>query len=1376
MDWTKEQLQAIEYDQAMPLLISAAAGSGKTAVLIERIFRRTMTDKIQPENILVMTFTEKAALQMRQKIDRKISDALQTTSDPEQQEKLRSLKRRFPLAKISTIHAFCLNLIRDYAAFLTDETGELLLSPGFSILSAAHSAIYLEQAMDDVLDFIYQKAAESELNDPLTESQSIAENIPDRRAETALFNILEENISEKEWLEDFENLSFVITESLDDQALREHLAKSWKQLRSIAYFARVIQKALRNYQTIAADFSQSMVLQENLDQLKEQLPQALIALQEAEQTAFFLTAASGKIKSKEAAKLPGQMASEKQVLQNIAAIFEQDLSGKEQWNLIYEQTKHLDEIISLRTPAANHKNAEQKLEFMALYEQNVLPVIALLNKNFKASSTVAQRNFLQHLCPVFAKHTSEIEHDLQKMIGPLARYFEIVLLIENRMQQIKAAHNCVDFNDLEHYALQLLDQKTIAEAVQKQYREIYVDEYQDTNPIQETIIRRINCPRTFMVGDLKQSIYRFRHADPGLFREKLAAFSPYEDFSEKNKLSPNKLSQEQSGNVRNGYTILLNQNFRSAETILQGINELFAWFMQEAIAEITYDEKQALKPGKTELNEEHVGKKKIQLEYFIHSQELFHKSLEMFQELSSVEMMSSTDQALLMEALQAVKIIKEQIAQGRKYEEFAILGRSHRICSVYAAVLQAFHIPNSGNQTKVYLDSTELRFLIRLIEVLDNQKQDIPLAAVMRSPLFGFSFSEDELLFCSLLIPELNFFYEKIAYIANSERIEILKKAQAVFGSDLAEEFTLPIWQKVQKFTAQLAELREKALWLSLSDLLDDIFAIADYPGYLAALPYADQRLEDIEKFKQWAEQFSREQGGGLHEFMLFLRKIMEQKIELENFDTPPAVEHSVSIMTIHASKGLEFPMVFLAGAGNELFTRNVYPLISFEPRLGLASYTADAAEQIIYTNPNLLWQQQQILHQEWAEEYRLLYVAMTRAEEQFIVLANRDGEKKENQDFQKLYALLKEKLTIANMQNLKSYFEIIIAYLAMKNSDVLSLYTEEYALTEDKIIDFENYKMTVHPGEKFLQKLKEIEIKEQEEYLAAANNTEENHLPEQIALTGSKNQKIVERLKNLIQDFPVQDIASRLPAKLTVSELSKARQNVTEEAELAVFPGGMADMSFTLRIPQIEQTTQKAELSGAEFGTLVHDLLHFLDFKKFYQLPQERWQGVFDKQIEQMISQHKISSAHQKQIAYAYPFIAQFIASDLGSRLIRAELTGAPIYREIPFTLAVPPQDFLAEGNERSIKVEILNQINEPTIVQGMIDLWFMENEQAVLIDYKTDYIPGDERTIAAILQERYQVQLDYYALAIEKIIGLAHPVTERYIWLLREGKAYLL
>lgn len=1370
MDWTKEQLQAIEYDQAQPLLISAAAGSGKTAVLIERILERAMADKIQPENILVMTFTEKAALQMCQKIDQKISDLLQSTEDSSQQEKLRSLRRRFPLAKISTIHAFCLGLIRDYAAFLTDEAGELFLSPGFSILSTAHSAIYLEQAITEVLNFIYQKAAENELTDHSNGQRKIATEIPGHRAEIDLFNLLGEEITEKEWLDDFENLSFIITESLQDQALRDHLAKSWKQLRSIAYFDQVIQEALQNYQKMAEDFSQSHILQEKLDELKEQLPRALNGLAEAEHSAFFLEAASGKIKSKEAAALPEQIASEKKVLQNSKAILEQNLTGKEQWNLIYEQTRNLGEIVSLRSPAANQQNADKKIEFMNLYEQNVLPVIALLNKNFKQKSTVAKRNFLQEIYPVFAKHTSEIESDLQKMIGPLARYFEIVLLIENRMQQIKTSHNCLDFNDLEHDALQLLDQKAIAGAVQKQYQEIYIDEYQDTNPIQETIIRRINCPKTFMVGDLKQSIYRFRHADPGLFREKLASFSLYDQF-----LKENKLASEQSGNSQHGYTILLNQNFRSAETILKGINELFSWFMRESIAEIEYDEKQALKPGKIALSERNAGKKKIQLEYLLHSPEIFAKSLEDFRELSAIETLTSTDRNLLLEALQAVKIIKEQVKQGRKYEDFAILGRSHRICSVYAAVLQAFHIPNSGNQAKVYLDSTELRFLIRLIELLDNQKQDIPLAAVMRSPIFGLSFSEDELLFCSMLMPELSFFHEKIEYLANHTQAEMIEKAGVAIGLDSAEKFAPAVWQKVQKFMAKLAEVREKSLWFGLSDLLDYIFSIADYPDYLAALPYAEQRLADIEKFKKWADQFSREQGGGLHQFILFLRKMIEQKIELENFDTPPTAENSVSIMTIHASKGLEFPVIFLAGAGDKLFTQKEYPLISFDPHLGLASYTADAAEQTIYINPKMLWQQQQILNREWAEEYRLLYVAMTRAEEQLIILANRNSQEKINEDFQKIHVHLTEELTVDKIQNLKSYFEIIIAYLGMKNNDILSFYIGEMAAIEDKIFDFENYKMTVHPAAKLLANLREIEAEKQAEQLAAEQELKQNQMPEQIVLTGLENEEIVHRLKNLIQDFPIQDPADQIPAKLTVSEIK--RQKAAEEDELAILPKGMADMSFNLRKPQIESTLQKSELSGAEFGSLVHDLLHFLDIKDFYQLPKEQWRSVFDQQITQMIASHKISAANQKQIALAYSFIEKFIDSELGKRLMKAEFAKAPVYREIPFTLAVSAQDFFTESEDKQLAdAEVLKEIDEPTIVQGMIDLWFMEKDQAVLIDYKTDYIPGDEQTVLAVLRERYQVQLDYYALAIEKIIGLANPVKERYIWLLREGKAYLL
>ncbi|HHT24800.1 MAG TPA: UvrD-helicase domain-containing protein, partial [Clostridiaceae bacterium] len=554
VNWTEEQLQAIEYDQPKPLLVSAAAGSGKTAVLIERIFRRVMAKKVEPENILVATFTDKAATQMRRKIDEKIAAEMQQATDPTTLKYLRELKQRFPLAQISTIHAFCLNLIKEYGAYLTDQNGQLILQPGFTTISQTYRDIYLNQAIDEILTEIYQKISELNNSDNADSNSKISPNnlkvnaadsqaklksltnkdfnndendelkpnnetsqedvstsfvsreIPALQSEIELFNLLEDPITQEEWLRDFDQLVLMITDSLTDQPVRDQLARSLAQLRSMAYFETVIQQALKDFKAQAEDFNRHPVVNEALVQIEALINPAIEGLNYALNSEHLRIVLSKKTRTKEHFQIEERLNLELKVVREIKQILAAKSSATEKWNQIHEQGKLLGDYISLRANNSCTPEALAKMDFIENYEPKVLPIMAMIHPDFKHNSAIAKRNQLEKVKPYFIRSTHEIEQDLQSMLRTLARFFETVILVERRFQQIKIKHNQIDFNDYEHYALKLLDQPEIAKVLHEKYQEIYLDEYQDTNPIQETLISRIECPRVFMVGDLKQSI------------------------------------------------------------------------------------------------------------------------------------------------------------------------------------------------------------------------------------------------------------------------------------------------------------------------------------------------------------------------------------------------------------------------------------------------------------------------------------------------------------------------------------------------------------------------------------------------------------------------------------------------------------------------------------------------------------------------------------------------------------------------------------------------------------------------------------------------------------------------------------------------------
>lgn len=1380
MKWTKAQLDAIQYDLEAPLLVSAAAGSGKTAVLIERIFRRAMAGQLDPERILLMTFTEKAALQMRQKLDQKLAEAIQNSQDPAELARLRDLKRRFPLAKISTIHAFCLSLIREYGAFLTDDREDLILNPGFTIMSQAHASIYLDQAVDEVLDFVYGRLAHRDEFDPdLLVSQATSQEAAqiNDAGETGqnmdLINLLDEPVSYRLWLDDFANLTFIMDQGFTDDKLRESLKNAWQKLRSLAYYFDVIREALADYQAKAEDFNLLPIGDQALNELRVYLKPAQEALREAQETNYFRACRSGKLTTKEAIRAANQVPAEALVVEKAGEILASTASPGDKWDQIHTLGQKLGPPLTLKAPAKNSssQNSLDKREFMESYESGVLPLLARINPQFNRKSAAAARNQLEDVNSLFSKSSRGIAEDMQKMVGPLARFYELVLLVDRRMQAIKLSHNKIDFNDFEHYALRLLDQEEVARQVRSYYQEVYLDEYQDTNPIQETLVQRLACPRTFMVGDLKQSIYRFRHADPDIFREKLDSYQSYP--------APG-LDGSTGGNL-----ILLNQNFRSLSPILDGINQLFSWFMHREYAEIEYDDRQALVAGrllKQNGGEEGEGsRKKIEFNHLLMAKDFDSKEIKALGRLKGIDLTSNSDLEIAAEALQAVIEIQDGLKAGRTYGDFAILARTNRVCQVYAKVLEAFNLPTRGGEGKNYLDSRELSFLCQVMTLLDNAKQDIPLVALMRSNLLGPAFTEDDLLLLRLAQADSPFFYQIVYQLAGLDNEKFIEQVSKALASDpdrlspaiLAQLADLR--ERLKNFCDLLAELRDKAKWLPLPELLDYIFQINHYPDYLASLAFAEERLKDLAQFRQWARQFSQEQGGTLNNFVAFIQKILDKKLELENFANPPAPGNSIALMTIHASKGLEFPVVFLAGANLKLFSRNDYPIFDFDPQLGLSAYIADGQTNTIHSTPDLLDQQAELLRRDWAEQYRLLYVAMTRAEDHLIILSGARMNENDRERLAKITANLRAKMGYEQLKKLNSYAEILMSCLSREKAEITDYFTGAMQVESGrKELEFEHYRASIVTAEFLLEQVQAKFDRQLEDRPAGQKNLDDIDQAGTneggLILTDPASLAQVERLGVLLAKWPAEDLINQSPAKLTVSELKESGQIDSEENPPRLVPG-LVDMAFNIRQPQLDlkEDRPKAQpkLSGPEFGSLIHSLMLYLPLGKFLSCDRAEWQGIFDKEISLMIQQAKLAGWQKDQAVAAYPLIVGFLKSDLAQRIYRLEKAGGPVYREVPFTLAIPALglDHTIEGNAK-----------EQTLVQGMIDLWFLEDGQAVLLDYKSDVIQGSYQEKRDTLRQRYQVQLDYYSLAIQRIMGLKEPVKERLIWLFRDRQAYAL
>lgn len=1129
MEWTKEQEEIIT-SREKNIIVSAGAGSGKTAVLIERIFTLLKEDGVPLETMLLITFTKKAAGEMKERLRSRIEEFLENEEDAH----LEQARKNLDQTQISTIHSFASECLRDHFT-------QLDLDINFKTIEGVEQNAYLDQSLEEVLDLEYEKMEPCFLK--------LLETYGDLKSDTGLrgaildlYQISQCNSNPNDWL-DFTGELYT---SNQEEFLENELGQS---LRSI--FKKEINKG-----TLYLERCQHYVGQ-GAYEYEEDLEQLNTALEEARD---FLE--TGKI-----AEFLGFFNSLK--LKNLKTVKEKD-------------DTHL-QYIAQRDKL---KNAFQKMNF----------------------------DLKQHLDVL-----GTVKEEIAYLIS-ITKNFAL------KYQELKKKDNLLDYNDLEHYLLKLLQDPLIRKNYQDYFSYIFVDEYQDTNDVQNTLFNYLKKENNlFLVGDVKQSIYGFRLADPDIF------LGIFEEYSE---------SKESQG-------ILLNKNFRCSSPIIKGVNQLFDQIMMEDVSKIDYRGEGRLLQGSV-LEEE----TKIELAV-IDKDNVIGEDKPLGIDGIYAEAVYCADK--IVEILGKKETIADPKAPGGRrlidYRDISILMYSiKKATPVYLEVFKEYGIPLYGQVDTGFLESPSVAFMLDLLAVINNLNHDYALVHVLKSPVFGFSL-------------------EDLGQIRLAKRKGPFSEALFDYQNQEQEDDD-DISKKIAYFFKKLENYQERVYGQSLSSFIIYLLEDTNYYFLMSGAKNGEQEAANLRGLIALAEKYESNKDEHLLGFLNYFRYLKEKKQTLGEENILAEGSNVVSLMTIHKSKGLEYPVVILAGLGTKWnFPRE--SILKIHNKLGIGA-VYKSGHALIKTLAHYIisaTNDKDTLE----EKLNLLYVAMTRAKNRLYLVGFYKDLEKKSESFR-----IEQ---LASLMNAKSFLDCILPFI---------MYHNEVA---------EHYNLTFLPFEKYIA-------------------TREENLKEELKFFGEDQE---------VEPIGPSKVERGIPRKVSVTELKKRDLKVFSNKDL---------LKESLNAKPDFMTEKK--LSAVEKGTLFHLIMENIDLREVSSKEQ------VEEFLEELLQKGVILESEKDIIDVRA--ISNFLESSLGLR-VRKSLR---IEQEMPFNYRIEPKSFLKDYEGEEI-----------TLLQGVIDLFFEEEDGFVLIDFKTDQISRDtlkERVLA------YKEQLYWYSRAIEDI--LEKPVKEMYLY----------
>ena len=1240
-NWTEEQCQVIAHNDG-DLLVAAAAGSGKTAVLVERIVTM-LTDEAHPidiDRMLVVTFTRAAAAEMKERIGNRISELLQ--EHPEN-ELLQRQQRLLHNAPITTIDSFCLQVVKEFFHRID-------LTPGFGIGDDAEMKLLQSDVLTEVLEEAYATAEEPflrfvECYAPGKTDSGLEEFV------TRLFNFSESYEWPEQWLQ-MQAESF----AYEDEAA----------FKNSELMQAVLQEAKIQIALAQADISQAMQLVTNYN---------LAGYQAAVQDDYNL-------------------------LNRLMQAKDYDTMSRLLQQHEFQRLKNCDKSVD---QAAKEEAKELR--------GRCKDTISALIKQY------------------FFQSPQEMFEDMKACAAHMKELVRLTLVFRKKYSEAKKDKNLLDFSDLGHYALQILLTEQngewvpseTAEILRRRYDRIMVDEYQDSNRIQETLLWAISRlhernaeypegrPNIFTVGDVKQSIYRFRQARPELFMEK------YEKYGQGNPAYQK---------------IVLKKNFRSRPNVLDAVNSVFEWCMHKEFGGIEYDQDAALHAG---------------LPYGAGMGQASPYDPELIltagrsedAEKAEVEAKACADRILQLVSDSQGLLITENGQQRRaEFRDIAILLRSAKgWAEVFVNVLKDNGIPARATVATGFFEAGEVVTVLNYLRILDNPQQDIPLAQVLLSPVFAFT--NDELAklkrFSGRLINCLYYFdkpdNEQAEKQESSEEQESQEKQESrEEQKDEAAQADECLINKVQRFLELYRYFRKRKRYLDVAELIREIYQKTGLYHLMAALPAGEQRIANLEYLLHQARNYASSSYHGLFQFVRYVEKLKDNEVDFGEAATADA-GNAVKIMTIHKSKGLEFPIVLLPGCAKQFNPMDARTRIVLHADYGMGPECIDSNKRTRIASLKKQYITQLLVKETVAEELRMLYVAMTRAREKLILV----GGVKDADDFLKSCAASSNRMDYRKLQKANCYLDFIKGIVLRKFSGMeWKSLPDDNPITLPVAVNGQNVVWHFVPAklgtvsvQTVVGQLEDAEKKKQ--ILKLIQEKEEKTEPDEYR----------ELQKTMQYCYPYQQ-ATVQPLKTSVSELKRRMLQAEQEEESEV-------PIWLKRKMQRAAKGKETGISAAELGTLYHKLLELLPVGSV-RTEAELLDYYNTLEKEGRMSAEELSYMEKDRIM-------RFLQSELAERMRRAEANGR-LKREQPFVLGVETKD--GSGDYE--------------LVQGIIDLYFEEEDgSVVLVDYKTDRVES-----ATELSERYRIQLQYYAQAIRQITGKA--VKEIFIYSLHLSETILL
>ena len=1179
--WTKEQQNAIEKKESN-ILVAAAAGSGKTAVLVERIIRKIINDKVDIDKILVVTFTSAAASEMRERILEAIYAKLEKHPEDENLQRQINLLNK---ASICTIDSFCLDVVRN-------NFFEIDVSANARVADGTEVVLLKQETLDEIFEEKYME------ND-----------------------------------EEFLKLIDIYTKYNKDEELENLILKIYNYIQSDPFPEEWLKEKVNMFEIKTSNFSDTPwgkiitnTCKETLEDCTLKLENILVKMEKYPELEKYINAIKDDI--------------------NNYNMLKENLNN---WDLAADIIKNLKNMDWPRIKKIENPLKDEAKKIRDDVKDEYLQ--------------------LKDLIPYSSKQACE---DITYMHSILKKLQKIILEFSERFYEKKREKNIIDFNDMEHLALKILLKKdengvikatNVAKRYSEKFEEIDIDEYQDSNLVQECILTSISRNNNiFMVGDVKQSIYKFRQARPELF------LSKYDTY----KIEP------QKGENRK---IQLFKNFRSRENILDITNIVFENIMSKQLGDIDYNKNEYLNLGASyETIENQDMKTQLNIIDLKEEENIWKSSADEEDEKEESEDKEENVENVVLEARFVAKKIKELInskykvidkKKGKRNIEFrdiAVLLRSaNTVAPIYEKEISQLGINVYSDSSDSYLQSVEIDTIMSLLKIIDNPMQDIPLVTVLRSAIGNFN--DNELIQISFAGSKISFYEKLLKSKENSDNEELVKK--------------------INNFLENVEKWRKAEKYMPLDELIWQIYVDTGYINYVSLMPNGKLRASNLKMLFEKAKQYESASFKGLYNFINFMDKIKNSNNDLNAAKVIGESENVVRIMSIHKSKGLEFPVVILAGTGKGFNFQDLNKKLLLHQDLGIGPQYIDSSRCIEFKTlakkAIAIMSKKEIL----SEEMRVLYVALTRAKEKLIITGMQKDVNKslsQKQEMIDLYGGISPFL----LQKYATYLDWIELVYVKEGTEKLSNVIDINVVSKQDL-------------------LKNVEDEEEIKDIKVAIENEGKKL---------KNEQEEEKIKEILNWKYNYNNLENIPTKTSVTKLKELANNEVTQTKT---------ININAQKPKFLNNDKKANLSAAQKGTLMHLMVQKMDEKVEYTYKE------IEDLIKKLVSKEILTSVEAENINILK--LLEYTKSELWKELKNAK----QIYKEQPFYIDIPVKQIY----------DVNNQTNETVLVQGIIDLYYINQKgKLVLVDYKTDYV---EKGAESLLKEKYKKQLELYKNALE-------------------------